>query len=197
MRPADLLPEKNRIRSACMEARRALSPSVKAQRDSVICRTLCAAASFRYADTVLLYAPLSHEINIDPVAEAALACGKQICYPRCETRDRTMRFHYVSDLSELTPGAYRIPEPPESNPVFDPSAARSAVCIVPALAYGRDGHRIGYGQGYYDRYLRTFCGARIGVVYRDALFETLPHGKYDLTVHAVITEKGVYCARAK
>ena len=66
-----------------------------------------------------------------------------------------------------------------------------AVCFVPGLVYDRSGYRLGYGKGFYDRYLSAFTGGKIGVVYSDYVIGSVPRGRYDVTVDILLTEKGM------
>jgi 5-formyltetrahydrofolate cyclo-ligase len=103
-----------------------------------------------------------------------------------------MEYHTVGSLDELTPDAYGILEPPADAPVYDPiNEKRSAVCFVPGLVYDRAGYRLGYGKGFYDRYLSHFSGCTLGVVYSDYILPTVPRGRFDVSVDILLTEKGV------
>ncbi len=164
----------------------------KAGRDLAICEAATSLVSFRYAEYVLLYASTENEIDVDPIALAAWEKGKKVAFPKCEKNTHTMNYHIVTSLDELTPDAYGIREPSENLPVFDPETdSGSAVCFVPGLVYDRSGYRLGYGKGFYDRYLSAFSGCRIGVVYSDFILNTVPRGRYDVTVDILLTEKGV------
>ena len=116
----------------------------------------------------------------------ALDFGLAIVAYFCGEEKGNMEFYYVSDLDKLEAGAYGIREPKkDSIPVTD---LTDALILVPALAFDREGHRIGYGGGYYDRYLRR-CGARaIGVIYEELLADSLPHEPHDISVDAIVTE---------
>lgn len=153
--------------------------------------------SYRFAETVLLYAKVNSEIDVSAIAEAALAAGKRVAYPRCIPDTSKMEFHYISSLDELSPGAMNIPEPSVSAPLFDPKSVDGkdkCLCIVPALGFDKRGYRIGYGKGFYDRYLSRFDCNRAGVIYSDLLVEELPHGRFDLKVDFIVSEKGVTMA---
>ena len=164
----------------------------KDRRDAAICRAALSLVSFRHAEYVLLYAAMENEIDITPIAKEALARGKKIAFPRCDKESHTMRYHMVSSLSELAPDAYSILEPPADAPVYDPdTAVGSAVCVVPGLVYDRAGYRLGYGKGFYDRYLSAFSGCTLGVVYSDYILPSVPRGRYDVSVNILLTEKGV------
>ena len=185
---------KTEIREYYLAKRRGLDEAVRAEKNEKICKNMLASATFRYADIILMYYPKPDEIVIRTVAEAALAAGKKIAFPRCNPEDHTMIFHFVSSLDELSPGSYNIMEPDASLPAFLPETAESAnvVCIVPAVVFDKKGFRIGYGGGYYDRYLAKFRGTKIGFAYRDFIVNSVPHGRFDLTVDVMITERGIY-----
>ena len=80
-------------------------------------------------------------------------------------------------------------EPPQDAPIWTPSPSDKAICIIPGVVFDPQGHRVGYGKGYYDRYLSDKHIQRIGVVYDDFILKSLPHGRYDLAVDLIITEK--------
>ena len=183
---------KDEIRAEYSAKRKSLDAETKRKLDEAICKNAVSMASFRYADTVLLYAETDDEISVKAIAEAALAKGKRIAFPRCNKEAHTMTYHFVSSLDELTPDSYGIREPSETAPVSDPSSDKSTViCFVPALDFDKAGYRLGYGKGFYDRYLTGFGGCSIGVVYSDAILKTVPRGRYDVSVDILLTEKGV------
>ena len=185
---------KTEIREYYLEKRRTLDNDLRAQNNEKICHNMISSATYRYADVLLMYYPKPDEIDIRPIAEAALAAGKKVAFPRCNPEDHTMIFYYVSSLDELTPGSYNIMEPSDELPAFDVSEAETCnvACIVPAVVFDKKGFRIGYGGGYYDRYLAGFRGTKLGLVYRDFIVNSVPHGRFDLTVDVMITERGLY-----
>ena len=185
---------KTEIREYYLAKRRGLEDAERAEKNEKICKNMLSSATFRYADIILMYYPKPDEIDIRPVAEAALAAGKKIAFPRCNPADHTMVFHYVSSLDELLPGSYNLMEPAESLPAFTPELAEkcNVACIVPAVVFDKKGFRIGYGGGYYDRYLAGFRGTKVGFAYRDFIVNSVPHGRFDLTVDVMITERGLY-----
>lgn len=183
---------KNALRDDYRLRRRAMSPEEKALRDKAICDSACAMASFRYAEYVLMYASTDEEIDVYPIAHRALELGKKVAFPLCCKQDRTMSYHIISSLDELSPGAYGITEPPKGAPIYNPAKdLGSAICLVPGLVYDREGYRLGYGKGFYDRYLSAFSGCTIGVVYSDYILKTVPRGRFDVKVDILLTEKGV------
>lgn len=190
---------KNEIRAQYKTQRAALSAEERAARDARICELFLSSITYRYAKVLLMYAPLDGEIDLMPIALRALADGKTVAFPRCKTADCTMEYHIVRDPEALVSGAYGIREPQEDAPVWhaaDMEPDAHPVCIVPGLVFDRAGYRIGYGRGYYDRYLDTFPGVRVGTVYTDCILPEIPRGRFDLAVDVLVTEKGVRAVHA-
>lgn len=190
----ELREHKKRLRDEYLTRRKALEPRIKRVMDEKICSILTSLAAYRYADTLLVYYPMPDEIDIKPFIEHAWADGKSIAFPKCRRENRSMTFHIVSSFDELSEnGMFGIPEPMPDLPVYDPENNRlqQSACIIPAVIYDRSGYRIGYGKGYYDRYLPSFSGSRIGVCYSGFITDKVPRGKYDLAVNVLVTEKGV------
>ncbi len=183
--------QKDDIREEYKERRRNMIPEEKFKRDSAICTAAAGLVSFRYAEYVLLYAATADEIDIYEIARVAMAKGKKICFPRCDKKNHTMQYHIVSSLDELKPDSYGLLEPTEDAPLYDPADPAGAVCFVPGLVYDRCGYRLGYGKGFYDRYLSAFSGCTIGVIYSDYILPEVPRGRFDVSVDILLTEKGV------
>ena len=183
---------KDEIRQEYSAKRDALSPAEREENSLKICDFAKNLVSFRHAEVILLYYPIKSEINVIPIAEEAFKKGKAVAFPRCNTEDHTMKFHIVSSLDELEPGAYKILEPKESCPVYDPeNDTRVAVCYVPGLTFDSFGYRLGYGKGYYDKFMHTFRGSTIGIILSDFVVKSLPKGKFDRHCDILLTEKGV------
>lgn len=181
---------KNEIRNEYKEKRKRISLEDRKTMDSAICKKFLSLSSYRFADTILLYSPLKHEINTFEIAIDALSKGKKIAFPRC-IEDNRMVYHYISSLDDLVPGMYGIKEPKEDLPLFSTSTTERVVCILPAIVYDKKGYRLGYGKGYYDRFLSDFKGTKAGLIYSEYILDNIPHGKFDLRSDFVITEKGV------
>ncbi len=183
--------EKNTLRDQYKAMRRALSPEEKAVMDRKITDRIRSMVSYRYVDTVLLYYPKPTEIDTLPLAKSALSAGKKVAFPVTQENGR-MEFRLVENLdSDLIDGRFGIPEPAPTCPLFDKRGRSSALILVPALAFDREGYRLGYGKGYYDRYLEDFIVTSVGLVYHDFIADRLPRGRFDQAVDLLVTEKGV------
>ena len=180
--------QKQELRKKYKEKRRAVSHTQKLELDTSLCRNITDLACFKRAHTLLLFYPSFQEPDLLGVAREALKMGKKIAFPLCDTETRTMTFRYVTSFDELMAGSYSIPEPPADAPMYDGNA--NTVCVVPALSFDKDGYRLGYGGGYYDKFLKNFSGISIGAVYADFLCDALPRGYYDISVDILVSERG-------
>ncbi len=184
--------EKDELRAKYLASRAEMNSEEKASRDAAIAKYAVGLMSFRYAEYVLLYAELENEIAVSEIARAAFALGKKVAYPRCDKATHTMKYHIITSLDDLKVDSYGIREPAEDAPVYDPKIETgSAVCFVPGLLYDKYGYRLGYGKGFYDRYLSDFSGCKIGVIYSDYVVDNVPRGRFDVCVDILLTEKGV------
>lgn len=188
---------KMELRKKYLEKRATLPKDVREARDARICRNILSSAVYRYADVLLMFYPMRGEADVLPVMKNALSCGKRVAFPRCNAEDHSMIFYYVTSEEDFEQGAYGIMEPKTSLPVFEHGSvtAQNVLCLVPAIVYDRRGYRVGYGGGYYDRFFGKVRPASIGVVYEEFILKTVPHGRYDITVDVVVSERGIYAAR--
>ena len=184
------LSSKAELRTAYLEKRRATDKAVKECAEAIIFEKIISLPSFTSAKSIFIYYPIKGEISVLPLLDVALKSGRSVAFPRCNKQDRTMTFCAVSSLSDLEAGAYGILEPRLECPALAQDA--DTLCIVPALLYAKDGHRLGFGAGYYDRFLADFKGVSIGVALDSFVLESLPHESHDKRLDMIITERSVY-----
>jgi len=182
----DIRQEKAALRRCLKEQRSTLDPGLCAQWDAEIARKVIASEWFANADMVFCYVSVGREVDTAPILEAAWQQGKQVAVPRCAAKGQ-MDFFVINSREDLVPGAYHIPQPKETCPRAE--ATPASLCVVPALSFDKMGYRIGYGGGYYDRFLAQFPGKSVGLVRSVFLVPKLPTDEYDLAVDAVISEK--------
>ena len=141
------------------------------------------------ARNIMLYYSVKREIDTVMLAKAALADGKTVAFPTC-LKGGIMNAHIVNDLSELKPAMLGIPAPPETAPIIKPGELE--LIIVPAFRYDRAGYRIGYGGGYYDRYLSGLSAFTVGVARKRLMKDDLlPFEPHDIPVNCVVTEEAI------
>ena len=178
---------KAELRRAAKEARDRMAPSLRAQESEAICRRILSSEVYRDAKSVRFFAAIGSEADLSAAAMQALADGKSVSYPCVSGRD--LVFRRIRDLSELRPaGAYRIPEP---GPECPPDEEERALILVPGLLYDLNGSRIGYGGGYYDRYLEHISpeGSSVcGVCFDEQISsEPLPATSRDIRTARIFT----------
>ena len=142
------------------------------------------------AKTVLSFFPVRGEPNVLPLAKSLLEKGITVAFPISHKEDVRLEFRAISAIDDLKVGTYKICEPIESTQtisVFD----RDTVCLVPALSFDERGMRLGYGMGYYDRFLQDFGGISVGIAFSDLFVDKLPVTDTDIPVSKIITEGGV------
>lgn len=186
----DIRPLKKKLRAEAREMRRAMSPDRKQSLDRKIKNKLLNLWSVREAKAVLCYVSTDIEVDTREFINALLAMGKRVAVPRCEGEKSNMNFYYINSLDELDVGSFGVDEPDPAKHIMV-GDTKDCVCIVPAFMFDKQGFRLGYGKGYYDRYLSRYKGSTIGICYSENLVDELFHGKYDRTVDMIITEKDI------
>ncbi len=180
-----------------IEKRRSMPSEDKKRIDNEICEKMISSVTYRYADVILAYMPKEDEIDITPVLQKALDDKKKLAFPVCEPETRKMTFHFVDSLSDLQESTYGIKEPSPDKEMYtyDKYVKSSVVCVVPAIVYDKKGYRIGYGGGYYDRYLSSFKGTTLGIAYYDFILKLVPRGRFDFAVDVLLSERGIYAKK--
>ncbi len=181
--------KKNALRKQYKKIRADISD--KDVKSCQIAENLLASMSYKYAKTVLIYSAKTDEPDTVQIAEAALRDGKRVYFPKSYS-DGIMKFFRVSLLSELTDGMFGIKEPDEKAEEYTPCGT-AELCIVPGVCFDRNGYRIGYGKGYYDRFLSKFKGISAGLAFSECISnEPVPFEKrHDKQLNLIISEKGL------
>lgn len=188
-------PSKAEIRQQMLTRRRALPPDEAAERSAAVCARVEALPAFSRAPLVLAYvASKDNEADTRPLLERLLAEGRAAAVPWVAGRG-TMGWSHIARLEDLAPGRFGILEPvPGRRIPVTPEA--DSVCLVPGLAFTRDGARIGYGGGYFDRFLADYPGLSIGLAYDFQVTGGLPREPWDQPVNMVAAESGVWSSGA-
>ena len=184
----DIRTYKNELRAQYSEKRKALSLQEKSKLDESITKRFLNMLSYRYSNQILFYASTDIEISTFDIFEKALKAGKSCYFPKCYENSQ-MSFYKVNSPDELVSDAFNIKAPMNETEIYKPQP--SDIIIVPAMAYDSKGFRLGYGKGFYDRFLPDFLGTKIGLCYSSFMAESLPRGRYDISVDIIVTEKKV------
>lgn len=177
---------KQELRQKIKEKRAAIDADTKKQLDTAILKQIAQSEVFLSASSLLIYAPSKGEINLLPLVRLARERGIPVGFPRCDTATTTIQFYELEAEKRLVMGAYNIPEPPADAPLCP--VDEHTLCILPGLTFDPMGGRLGYGKGYYDRFLTTFPGVRAAAVYESLLVKRVPTEEHDRPVALLFTE---------
>ena len=188
----DKASEKKLFRRSCREKRAQISAEQGALSSEALCKLFTATEEYRSAKVILAYYPIGSEADIIPIIKRALSDKKRVALPICKDDSDDMDFYFIESLDSLSEGRFSVPSPSPLSEKYSPTSdARPAVIAVPALAFDKSGKRIGYGRGFYDKYLPRFKGWRVGFQFSELIFDTIPSEAHDAAVHMIVTEKGV------
>lgn len=132
------------------------------------------------ADTILIYVSFNNEVDTLNIIKYFLD-KKKVAVPKVNGNE--MNFYYIDSFNDLSKGSFNILEPITTNKVtnFD-----NSICIVPGLCFDKENYRLGYGKGYYDKFLSNKNIYTIGLSYKETIIKKLPIDKYDIKLDKVI-----------
>lgn len=179
--------EKKICRQHMMERRDQIAREHVRQCGSLLLHHMMEISDFMKADLIGSFVSFGNEISTRELIDWCLSRGKRVAVPRVEGKE--IRFYRISSREELIPGLWGIPEPvPDKKRIEVPG-----FMVVPGLAFDRKGFRLGYGGGYYDRYLTNHPDLiTAGAGYEVQLIDKVPGEPHDLPVDYIVTENNVY-----
>lgn len=185
--------ERNRLRKEILARRDALTAEQRQQNSIAILEKLWQFEKFRQATTVFIYVHFRSEVETLPIINKCLVEKKQVAVPLTDTNDNRLLPYSITDPErQLRPGYCGIPEPDPAVAVpIDPK--RIDMVILPGSVFDTTGGRLGYGGGYYDRFLESDAprAFRIGIAYELQVVPAIPLLPHDQKVHTLITEKRI------
>ncbi len=174
--------DKKELRAIVREKKRALTPQQIDRYSAALAKKLFSHPLYIAAKSIYGYLPFNEEVRMLPILEKAQKDGKRVAVPKVYGDE--MRFLWLDDLDAVAPGYYNIPEPIADGPIADDE---TALVLMPGLAFDREGHRCGYGGGFYDRYLEQHTGHKtLALCYDFQVFDTLQTESFDIPVDVVI-----------
>lgn len=176
---------KNELRKIFREKRRNIEN--KHIKDDLLCKNVLNSDLYRNAEQVLCYFPLDGEIDTRQIIFSALSDNKRLALPYCTDTDGNMDFYYINSYDNLKEGSFGIMEP-DIDVCTKVACFDGSICIVPAFSFDKKGYRLGYGKGYYDKFLKKFTFNSIGLCYNNFLSNELPADSFDVAVNFIATE---------
>jgi 5-formyltetrahydrofolate cyclo-ligase len=177
---------KNALRITMRDSLKQLTAADRSVKSATVCERVATLPEFINANVVLLYLNMPGELSVHDVARAGWATGKTILAPRVDVPTRHMDAIELADFDATAPGAYNIPEP--IGEPFDVS--RIDLVIVPGVAFDRQGHRLGQGAGFYDRFLSRAGGTArtVAVGFAEQVVEVVPTDVTDWPMDVIVTD---------
>lgn len=179
---------KQELRKLCINIRHNIDS--RSEKDNRICSLFLNSELYKNARQLLCYMALSEEVNCDAIIQRALDDKKRVAVPYCTNEYGDMEFYYISSFGDLAVGSYNIREPIPNNCQkavhFDES-----ILLVPGVAFDKNGNRLGYGKGYYDRFLEKFTFNSVGLCYNTLVIDHINGDSHDVPVEYIITEFGI------
>ena len=173
---------KKELRRCIREKKRAMTAEEIEAKSARLGELFAQSELYRQAKTIYGYMPYNQEVRTVPMLERAIRDGKRVAVPKCYGDE--MRFLYLDDLNAVEPGYAGIPEPVADEPVADDE---TALVLMPGMAFDPQGHRIGYGGGFYDKFLaKEPDHPTLALCYDFQMLEHLETEEFDIPVDCVL-----------
>lgn len=180
--------DKKELRSYIKTKRKSVEN--KAEKDSLVAQNLLSLDEIKKAYTVLCYISLDDEICTDEIVRVLLDSGKSVGAPYCVDNNGNMDFYYITDFDDLRIQSFGVREPViekcKKVTSFD-----NTIIILPGLCFDSNGNRLGYGKGYYDRFLQIHSLISVGLCYNSLIVKKVPTDMYDKKADIIVTENDV------
>ncbi len=185
--------ERQKLRRKARSCRDGLGCAERMQASAAICQRLCGLAEVARVESVLLYRAFRSEVETETICQALWQRGKTVCLPRTVPEQKILLSLIWDGKISLQPGYRGILEPElQADKVFP--SDKLDIVLVPGLLFDRNGNRLGYGGGYYDRFLALQApqALRIGLAFSCQIAAGIPAMAHDVPLHMVVTEREVW-----
>lgn len=180
--------EKKKIRKELLHKRNEIDPVTKIIAARDILSRLAKMDEFQKAEDILLYASYDSEVPTREIFDTTLWMEKRVFFPK--VTESEMEFYEIKNYEELSEGYKGILEPDGGSLKYQDDNHKGTFMILPGSVFGRDGYRIGYGKGYYDRYLTMHPSIiKCGICYSMQLISHCPHEAFDIKMDIIVTER--------
>lgn len=183
--------DKKKFRNETRKKLAILSKEEFDKRCQLIYNRLYQSEEWIQSDCIAITISKDLEISTIPIIEQAWIEGKRVAVPKCHPHDKTMTFRFLFDFSQLEKVYNDLQEPIEA--ITEVALKEELdLIIVPGIAYDRLGYRIGFGGGYYDRFLQNYSGKTISLLFEEQFYNQLPYESFDLPVQKLILPNGEF-----
>ena len=193
---------KEKVRKKAVETRDSMDEESRQQKSEEIAKKILEADWFKEADIVLSYHAFRSEVEVDALNRAVLTQGKKLYLPKTYVKEKQIRFFEITELSKLQRGYQKIWEPTGEEPEFSfetvKEEQKKVLMIMPGTAYDARGYRMGYGGGYYDRYLNAHEAEwkmidfmTVFAAFSEQKMILIPGERCDVKPDVIVTEKEI------
>lgn len=180
---------KHELRQKMIEKLEELHQIEREEIEQQLVKHLLTSKLWQNAQTIGVTISQGVEWSTEPIIKSAWQVGKRVCVPKCYPKKKALKFYHLTSYDELEVVYYRLQEPdPERTTYIHKN--NIDLLIVPGLLYNEEGYRIGFGGGYYDRFLVNFPHTTVSLASQHQVMEKMPVEPHDICVDYVITEKG-------
>ncbi len=175
-----------------LEKRGALTPEERASASDRIVKQILASEQYRNAHAVFSFVPFRGEVEVEPIIESCWQEQKKVYVPKVDVKSREMQLYAMESWDDLELGHYGIREPRTTCVRYDSSQGdRIDLILMPGVAFDREKGRLGYGAGYYDRFLSRieYKPYLLAPAYAMQIVDQVPVEEWDTPIHAIVTEK--------
>ena len=172
---------KTELRRMIREKKRAMTPAEIDEKSARLGELFRESEAYKNAKSIYGYLPYNQEVRTTPMLRQAQLDGKRVAVPKCYGDE--MRFIWLDDLSRVEKGYANIPEPIDDGPIADDP---TALVLMPGLAFDPQGHRIGYGGGFYDKFLAKEMHPTLALCYDFQMLDHLETEQFDIPVDTVL-----------
>lgn len=185
---------KAEIRKRILEARGALTPDEIVAKSGAILQKALKTPEYMEADNILLYADYNHEVMTRGIFEDAILRKKRVYFPKSDRLTNSMTFYQTVSAKQLEKGFMGIPEPRENPQLcYKFNANEDTLVIVPGVAFDMAGFRLGYGKGFYDKFLSNKRQlSTMALAFACQIVEELPSEPHDIKMDKIVTEEIIY-----
>lgn len=187
---------KEALRKQAIHTLKDLSASEKADIEARLLAELVESECWKASNVIGITISQGFEWDTKPVIEAAWKAGKTVCAPKCQPKERKLVFHRIDHFDQLEVVYYNLLEPKAGE---TEAIAKDGIdlIVVPGVLFDRKGYRIGFGGGYYDRYLADYRNQTVALVSEIQLVDELPKETFDIPVQQLATEGAILTTQSE
>jgi 5-formyltetrahydrofolate cyclo-ligase len=169
--------------------RKSMNPEIKKSADRQIFEKLISFPEFKNSELILTYISVNDETDTISLIKYCFENNKKVAVPKCLDKNGNMEFFEIKSFDDVKPSYFGLLEPSKNCHLI--TGFDNSLCVVPAFSYDIKGYTIGYGGGFYDRFLSKHNVFKAGICYDESIETNHLHDEFDINVDIVITEKQI------